>query len=284
MTSRTSLRYPDRVRPQIGVLVYTLLILVTGCGAARLALKRPVADQCSAKGLQGCDDLTEAAMAYANGDRAAAESKVRAAAAANSPAQLKEFASALRPVADNLGGDTGEALRAFIAALADARSDARPSGVPPTTAKGASSGVARAGQAATPPEHERLRTYTVPGGLDERAADCGPGPLATGAQVCKRTRVGIGPMIVTNIYASGGCPDELFVASGQRPQWFVMAPASGPMNVSGKLVVDEGEELFVGVRSGRDGPKADVRCAVTWSGYTTTDASRTGGNGAYGTF
>jgi hypothetical protein len=38
------------------------------------------------------------------------------------------------------------------------------------------------------------------------------------------------------------------------------------MNVSGQFILEDGEELFAGVRSTTTA-KDDVKCAITWSGF-----------------
>lgn len=255
------------------------------CGAAaQLALKQPIVDQCASQGLKGCDELTDGVLAFTEGDKAKAEAKLRAAAAANEPEQLKTFATALKPIADNIGGDTGTALKSVIAILLDAGTKAPTERAAASTQEGKTADtVAAANDEKTPPtpppprfekhdEHERIRTFTVLGGLGERATTCGAGPLASTSGACKRVRIGVGPMIVTNLYSSGGCRDELFVVAGrfEQPQWFVLSQPGAALNVAGQLVVDDGEELSVGARSTKDALHTDVHCSVTWAARTAT--------------
>jgi hypothetical protein len=250
--------------------------LVAGCGSASLLLKRPIADQCASRGLKSCPELTEAVLDYVDGDKAAAEPKLRAAVAENEPEQLRAFAAAIEPLADTAGGDTGATLKAVIAIM---KGEAPGGGAPAEKAASAATGKAAAagGAAASgtvalaPPSDsaENLRSGVSAAGADPRAMPCGEGPIAGDVALCKKVRLAVGPLVVTNVYASGGCPDELFVMAGtsDRPQWVLLAPSSGLMNVSGRFVVDDGIELVAGTRSGEGGPRADVRCMITWAGY-----------------
>ena len=76
-------------------------------------------------------------------------------------------------------------------------------------------------------------------------------------------------MVVTNAYASGGCPDELFLMAGkpEKPHWILLNRATAAMNVSGQFTLEDGEELFAGVRATAGTPKDDVKCGITWSGF-----------------
>jgi hypothetical protein len=60
-------------------------------------------------------------MEYVGGDRAVAEKKLRAAAAASSPEKLRVFASALEPIGSSIGGDAGAALKSVAAILGEAQ-------------------------------------------------------------------------------------------------------------------------------------------------------------------
>jgi hypothetical protein len=102
----------------------TLLAIVctlSGCGAAQLAMRSPISNQCASTGLKGCPELTDGVMEYVGGDRAVAEKKLRAAAAASSPEKLRVFASALEPIGSSIGGDAGAALKSVAAILGEAQ-------------------------------------------------------------------------------------------------------------------------------------------------------------------
>jgi hypothetical protein len=120
---------------------------------------------------------------------------------------------------------------------------------------------------------EALRAGTERPALDPRATACG-GVFSTDAK-CGRVRVFVGPLVVTNAYASGGCTDELFLLAGrlEKPHWILLNPAGAPMNVSGQFILEDGEELFAGYRSTNATPKDDVRCGITWSGFRPLSTS-----------
>ena len=244
-----------------------LPVAFVGCGAAQLAIKQPVPDQCAARGLKGCPELTDAVMTYLGGDAAAAEPKLRAAAAANSPEQIRAFAEALRPIADGVGGETAAAMRVVIGILTEGAAPAEraAAGAPGASpAAGERSAIATAADGV-----DSLRSGVTLAGADAKAVPCEPGLVASGAAVCKRVRVAVGPLVVTNVYASGQCPDEVFVLAGRmaRPQWLLLAPSRAPLNVTGRFVVDDGEELVAGTRASSSEMARDVTCAVTWAGY-----------------
>lgn len=262
------------------------LALAPGCGAAQLAMRSPISNQCSSTGLKGCPELTDGVMEYVGGDRTVAEGKLRAAAAANSPEQLRVFASALDPIGSTIGGDTGAALKGVAAILLDARADETPT----AKASGASgaSGSPRT-TAATPPGQpsaqphppppnvviEELRAGTERVAANARVATCG-GIFGSDPK-CGRVRVFIGPLVVTNAYASGGCPDELFLSAGriEKPHWILVNPPGAAMNVAGQFILEDGEELFAGVRATAAAPKDDVKCSITWSGFRPVSADAT---------
>lgn len=250
-----------------------------GCGAAQLAMKGPISDQCASAGLKGCPALTEAVMAYVGGDEAIGEKKLRAVAAANNPEQLRTFASALAPIGSSIGGDAGAALVAVAAILrGDAIADppAAKAGATTTASArlGASIGSAGLVAASFPPNVvlDELRSGTERLASDPRATACGG--IFGGDPKCSRVRVFVGPLVVTNAYTSGGCPDDLILIAGRldKPHWVLLNPAGAAMNVSGQFILEDGEELFAGVRPSAATPKDDVKCAITWSGFRPISA------------
>lgn len=257
-----------------------------GCGAAQLAMKGPIANQCASSGLKGCPDLTDGVMEYVGGDKAVAETKLRAAAAANAPEKLRAFASALEPIGSSIGGDAGAALKAVAGLLLDggastpeapvakASSEANNSSGPASRSGGSASVAAAVAPALPPPNAivEELRAGTERPATDARLATCGG--IFMSDPKCGRVRVFVGPLVVTNAYASGGCPDELFLTAGrlEKPHWLLLNVAGASMNVSGQFILEDGEELFAGVRATGATPKDDVKCAITWSGFRPVSA------------
>ena len=79
----------------------------------------------------------------------------------------------------------------------------------------------------------------------------------------------IGPILITDLEWSAGCPAETFVLVGDtaRPTWFLRAEESRGFSMHGAaLVVPEGETLFVGHRLTSKTPLRSLGCAVTWAG------------------
>jgi hypothetical protein len=263
-------------------------LAISGCGAAQLAMKGPISNQCASTGLKGCPDLTDGVMEYVGGDKGLAEKKLRAAAAANSPEQLRVFASALEPIGSSIGGDAGAAMKAVAAILRnDTAGEAPAEKASASTASGGRRASATAGGRSTssgsaapspqsPPPNvvvEELRAGTERPATDPRAAICGG--IFGADPKCGRVRVFVGPLVVTNAYTSGGCADELFLTAGrlEKPHWILLNPAGAAMNVSGQFILEDGEELFAGVRASAATPKDDVKCAITWSGFRPVSAS-----------
>jgi hypothetical protein len=76
----------------------------------------------------------------------------------------------------------------------------------------------------------------------------------------------IGPMVLTDIHASGECRTDLFVIDGLpgAPRWVVQIPARTALHITGaRLYARPGEPIAIVVP---ERPRADARCAITWSG------------------
>lgn len=272
-----------------------LASLTSGCGAATWLVKKPVTEQCQSAGLQRCDDLAEGVVLYADGKRPEAELKIRTAAQANEPEKVRVFAKALRTLATSLPSEQQAAIVATLDLLeAPPADEVARSGAPRAEPKAAMAAAAAGPGKASATEEtskrtiygllegeiERTRVHVRTGmatpATDARALACETGPLATDPARCRKVLAISGPAIVTNLYAAGGCPDELFALAGPaaKPHWFIGALPAAQLNVSGKLALDEGEELFVGVRAVKDAPKTDPRCTIVWSAETDADAPR----------
>jgi len=265
-------------RKQTVLLLLSLALPLGGCGAAQLAIKTPVANQCASIGLRGCPELTDAVIEYIGGDKAVAEQKLRAAAAANTADKLKVFANALKPIGASIGGETGAALEGLAAVLLEEH----PGDAPTAKAGGGLATASAAGRAGAPSPGagaaspnmivDELRTSSERVATNAHLATCG-GMFASDPK-CARVRVFVGPLVVTNAYTSGGCPDELFLLSGrfEKPHWLLLNQVGAVMNVTGQFIVEDGEELFAGVRTTGAAPKDDVKCTITWSGFRPLSA------------
>jgi hypothetical protein len=257
------------------VALGTAAVVLAGCGATGYIVKRPVAEQCSSAGLQKCDALADAVVLYVDGDKGAAEPKLREVAKANSPEKVRVFSAALKPIVESMGGDVQASVGGVLAVLEGASNPMTPEPEAKPEAKaarppdpGAQTSVEERVGSMVRSRAELVRTGLARPAIDPKTTACDAGPLAADPTRCKKVRAVVGPVTLTNLYAGGGCPDELFVLAGHadNPHWFISAQPNAPLNIVGQFALDDGEELFVGVRSVKDAPKSDARCAVVWSG------------------
>jgi hypothetical protein len=179
----------------------------------------------------------------------------------------------LAPIAEAADADTAKKLRGVIAILEGAALATASSSDAPVTAKAAQPNApakrepTQVGAATTlvRPEIDNLRAGMVNPVADARSVPCDPS--MSDAKTCGRVPVLVGPFVVTNLYTSGGCSEDLFVTSADsKAQWTMLAVAGDRMNVSGRFPVEEGQSLYVGAK-GNAPAKNDLRCAVVWSGF-----------------
>jgi hypothetical protein len=260
--------------------------VLVGCGSANALVKAPITQHCQELKLRECPNLSDALLEYVDGNAADAEVKVRIVAKANSPADIRRFSDAVQPVLSSLGTEREASAKKFLAMLTDSGSGSEPTPAasqsassppgsygsldePVQTSKGGAATVGSPAGLSQPPQREpTVLTGMVRPASDAIATPCDLGPMASDAGKCKKARALIGPLVVTNIYASGGCPDELFVWAGPaaKPHWIIANLQNATLNVTGALKVDENEELVIGARASGSVPKSDPKCAVVWSG------------------
>lgn len=255
-------------------LVLAAATSLLGCAPLEGDIKTPVAKQCASSGLKGCPEITEGVAAYVEGEKDTGDRHLRAAAAENTPLQLHQFAVALRPLVSSTPDHTGDAMRAAVESLTRA-TPREHRAVAKTEAKGETKPEAPAAAhvslathtTLTAPREDELRAGTEMPATAEHAAACGG--IFGNDPKCVLTKVLVGPLVVTNAYTSGGCPDELFLAAGhlEKPHWVLLRVSRAPMNVTGQFVLEDGEELYAGVRASDKAPKDDPKCAITWSGF-----------------
>ena len=251
----------------VASLAFAAASSLAGCGPLEGDIKAPVAKQCASSGLKGCPELTEGMAAYVEGERESGDKHLRAAAAENTPQQLHQFAVALRPLVASTPDHTSDAMRAAVESLTRPApraehhaAEAKTEAPPPVTSLATHTKHLE-------PHEEELRAGTEMPATSEHATACG-GIFGKDPK-CVLTKVLVGPLVVTNAYTSGGCPDELFLAAGHldKPHWVLLRVSRAPMNVTGQFVLEDGEELYAGVRSSDKAPKDDPKCAITWSGF-----------------
>jgi hypothetical protein len=142
----------------------------------------------------------------------------------------------------------------------------------PETGKeaGHDAGVAVLGDAGS--AREPLAGTVVPA-ADEDAAPCVPfagARVDVGNMVGRCATVATGPLIVTDVWTTGTCANDLFVGAGVpgRPRWAVSSIAPAALSVHGaNLPVAEGESMFVAQAApSLQALRHDLKCAVTWAG------------------
>ena len=116
-----------------------------------------------------------------------------------------------------------------------------------------------------------MRTRTVVPATDAKVLAC-EGPLAiVPGGTCARVPVMLGPFVVTDVFAPGGCGDQLFVSTGSDGSqgWIMFNAAVMTLSLHGmQLVVQPDEKLYVGARAEKGVLRSDaLRCTVTLSGW-----------------
>lgn len=117
--------------------------------------------------------------------------------------------------------------------------------------------------------HLRAATAVVIGNpLTKSCANLAyPGaPSSSASSSC--LRVTIGPMIVTDVVWSEGCPAETFAFAGDpdQPAWFLRADEGRGFAIHGAaFIIPEFTPLFVGHRSTTP-LQASTACTITWAG------------------
>jgi hypothetical protein len=259
-------------------------------------IRSPVDSKCRSYGLQGCPELVEGTVAYVSGDKALAESKLKEAAARNTPDQLQKFAGVLRDIASTTDAAKPLADVAVIltqpkaGAVAVVTTAAPPLGAPaPTSATaqgpaaaqpasardsaGASSIADRRGIA------ERLALYALTAREDpsRRFAETievsdAPGvpcQIAGSPATCLRRKRGA--ITVTDVIASEECAQRVFLAAADSDTpafgllWTVPARVQGVHGAA--FTVQGGQWLFVAVKPRAKLQSSDQGCFVTWSGF-----------------
>lgn len=248
-------------------------------------IKSPVDNKCRAYGLKGCPELVEGAVDYATGDKGQAMRKLETARALNSPAQLNQFAAALRTIGE--ASDAGKPLVEVAALLAGEThasasvavggASASSTSVQPTaqTTQVAPS-VPDPPRGPTPEQlalfaltadHDPMRLVAESVAVsDQPGAEC---QVAGVPALCVRRRQG--PVVVTDLVASEECASRVFLlaADSDTPAFgFVwMLPARGPGIHGAQFAVAGGQWLFVGVKPAAKPQPTDRACFITWSGF-----------------
>lgn len=240
--------------------------LVAGCGGSSLMLKSPLADKCADAGLKRCDELTEGVLAYVEGDRAGGTVRIQRVVLDNDAARVKKLAGLLRGAASAPGLGSFKAQLEEVAALLDTSGAAAAgSPAPDPDAKADAKSDGRGGAT----DDARTKTVTAILAGHPRAYACAPLGKTTQAYAGSTClRLGIGPLVVSDLVTSASCPGDILVMAGpsDAPAWVVgIVPPRERFAMHGaRLVVAPEDELVVAVHSATALPR-DASCGVTVS-------------------
>jgi len=264
--------------------------VLTACSALPTSalIRSPIDGKCQSYGLKGCPELVDGTIAYAEGNKALATQKLEAARSLNTPAQLKQFAVALRAIGEaspDMGQPLVEVAALLTAEPRGAKIDVVATAAPAAPA-GAAAPTASTPPAAPPPDAERRRArseeylllaLTAPNDpmrqvtetvlvADAPAANC---QIGASPATCARRRQG--PVIITDVVASEECGSRVFLVAAESDTpafgYVWMLPARTQGVHGGHFAVRGGQWVFVGVKPPSKPQAADRACFVTWSGF-----------------
>lgn len=281
------------------------LLFLWSCASSKLVLQQPLNEQCQGLSLKGCPELTDGVLAYVDGDRATGDAKLEAAVEANGPGRMREFAEKLRQLEELPGSDSFMGpIRQIIAKLeggedASPASDEAPE-TPIVRPKGrlASTGRSQVSADDDDDEDEDEPVSRRPSPYTSQKAAASVEPMASDAAHylsgtimatsdttggrCETPLTGLsgvgdrslctkavaGPMVLTDLYAGGSCPAEVYLVVGDFSaiRLVLPIPARTPLHQTGaRISIGPLEHLSVVAikRSESDDP----RCAVTWSAW-----------------
>ena len=270
-------------------LAATFAGLCVACvGGAQMVLKSPVSNQCESAGLQGCEQITEGVLLYADGNQAEGKKKLALGLSENidNAAELKAFAVSLDTVGQFPGaGQYVEPLRPVIDLVREAAAQAeqRQQVAKASTSPKAEAVVSDAkptgsalGQVATLSEETTVQDpWRKPATSESifimvagntRARACRHPKLAN--MLCLY-RLVPSKRVVSDIIVSPACPSDVVVfaeVSETEPAWLVFVPREHGVSIHGaSLPVDDGEILTFGIdRAATEAEsEPDIRCGVT---------------------
>lgn len=248
------------------ILVLASALLALSCGGvAGLVLKTPITSKCEESGLQGCPELVEGMLLYVEGNKGSAAPKLKAAAAANSPKELVEFAAAIKMLESipSLAQYMGPVIEVTTIIVDSAKSHRTDGGKSHNKGKNnnndrndGTTNNASAGIITADTDSAQLRTITFSISQHPKIKPCGdPDPDSFHC-----VRVGRGPFVLTDFVAAKGCSVFAFAREAENEErvWRIDA---GPDTHGMRLVVTSKQTLVIGATgSGED-------CQVTWSGF-----------------
>jgi hypothetical protein len=234
--------------------------------------------------------MTDAVIAYLEGDTKQGLSKLSEAAAKNSPQKVKDFAERLKMLADLPGADgfsvqINELSMALLAGNQEVQVASASTAVStaatnePTTPTPSGGAPAKDDERRAIMDRAVMLALSAPvdfsRNLTMTSTVLGFGSGSFPCQSWGFTGVCIeldeGPIVVTNVIAARDCPDKLFIgtrASGVNNNWFTWIVEATPTGVQGTaLNVAPAESLYLMQVASKKELSTDPRCAVTWSRY-----------------
>lgn len=262
---------------------------LVGCamagGGAQAVLKAPVTSRCEKFGLDGCPDLVDGAIAYAEGDPQAGESALMRGVAANldKAADLAEFAAALELIGKVPGaGQYVQPLRPAITIIKEAAENAAAESA--TAASGASAAASAAALAPGQDGEDPERGAVTASSADSASATAkkteddsklASNFLLTGMlgsecpagypdkTVCS-TKGFVGRQVVVHVLVSPACPGDVIISSGpprKEPRWLLWVSAGKGLDLRDvELPLAHYDAITVGVVGVTALP--DVRCGA----------------------
>ncbi len=248
----------------------------TGGGGPAAVLNAPVTSRCERAGLDGCEDLVDGAIAYAEGDPVTGQEALERGLAYNldKAAELEQFAMALEMVGRVPGaGQYVAPLRPAIAVIKKAAASQLQTSVDQAQASLAKVASPSEEPGEPPPdsgEFEVPNPYVPKTGEATNARylvaaapgiDC-PSPIPDEAVCIARSFPGT--TAVVHVLVSSACPGDVVVAAGAprlAPHWLLWVPAGKGLDLRDvELPVSKTDGFTVGVVGVN--PLPDARCGV----------------------
>lgn len=244
---------------------------LASCGDSSLILKPPLMAGCQKAGLPKCSELSDAVIAYVDGDKEKAEAKIRRAVIGAAPDKVQLLIKALKAL-DNLpGSDKFMGPMHDVIAMLEGKPLA-PTDAAPEVATNVS-GAPTAPSAATSgiDAWTRLRASTALIIGNPYTKSCTAISYAGAAPIVSSLcfRAAIGPIIITDLEWSQGCPAETFALAGdpEQPLWFFLSEEGRSFAMHGAAFIVPAEKpFFVGHRLTSSSPLPSTSCTVTWAG------------------
>ena len=262
-------------------LLFLLLTTLVGCAdiapqtlksagslGARLVLKDPVDGKCRDAGLAECADVTEGILLFVERNPSEGKERLRIAAAANSPENLKLFARALVAIGDLPG------TASYLGSVLDAArflDDSETHQMPGSRHAGASDSTPRGGRTDSPHAPDQSEAESLADGMVVPLQNPAAQPCGAGGLTFSCARAVTGPIVLTGLFEMGQCSDGAVAMAAQpggdlgAPRWAIPLNPTHTAFIGIKLTIHEGEALFIGVQTPPPS-KAASQCAVTWTG------------------